>query len=191
MTVWWMIRMMDLPWQSTNKRSLETVTSPIITGLLEMATGLGACRARADVRQRAEPRRGDFGGQALQKPSTAGQRIYHITQANQAAILPSIHHHPDTMAEIQNALNAGKEVITHTDAVSVPGWTGAGYIITDPVTGDGAYKISGGGNGSFIAGILLGSAIFIFLSALFVPALAALASTTRNPDSVDGRHSIR
>jgi hypothetical protein len=58
---------------------------------------------------------------ALQKANAQGQRIYHITQANQANILPNIHHHPDTMAEIQNALNAGKEVITHTDAVSVPG----------------------------------------------------------------------
>jgi hypothetical protein len=84
---------------------------------------------------------------ALQKANAAGQRIYHITQANQATILTNIHHHPDTMAEIKNALNAGKEVITHTDAVSVPGWTGAGYIINDPVKGDGAYKISGGGNG--------------------------------------------
>ncbi len=43
-------------------------------------------------------------------------------------------------------------MITHTDAVSVPGWTGAGYIIIDPETetetetGDGAYLISGGGN---------------------------------------------
>jgi len=27
---------------------------------------------------------------------------------------------------------------------------GEGYIITDPVTGSGAYKITGGGNGSFI-----------------------------------------
>lgn len=34
--------------------------------------------------------------------------------------------------------------------MSVPGWSGAGYIITDPVTGDGAYKISGGGNGGFM-----------------------------------------
>ena len=58
------------------------------------------------------------------------------------------------MNEIRNALNAGKEVITHTDAVSVPGWSGAGYIITDPVTGDGAYKIAGGGNGSFIQFII-------------------------------------
>jgi hypothetical protein len=84
---------------------------------------------------------------ALQKASAVGQRIYQITQANQSTILANIHHDSDTMAEIQNALNAGKEVITHTDAVSVPGWSGAGYIITDPVTGDGAYKIAGGGNG--------------------------------------------
>ncbi|MDO9424178.1 MAG: hypothetical protein Q7T40_08320 [Methylobacter sp.] len=85
---------------------------------------------------------------ALQKANAQGQRIYHITQANQATILPNIHHHPDTMDEIRNALNTGKEVITHTDSISVPGWSGAGYIITDPVTGDGAYKIGGGGNGN-------------------------------------------
>jgi len=44
----------------------------------------------------------------------------------------------------------GKEVITHTDAVSVPGWSGAGYIIFDPQTGSGAYKIGGGQNGSYL-----------------------------------------
>jgi hypothetical protein len=87
---------------------------------------------------------------ALQKANAQGQRIYHITQTNQATILGNIHHHPDTIAEIKNALNAGKEVITHTDAVSVPNWSGAGYIITDPDTGAGAYKISGGGNGGFL-----------------------------------------
>lgn len=86
---------------------------------------------------------------ALQKANAAGQRIYHITPANQSAILGNIHHDVDTMNEIRNALNAGKEVITHTDAVSVPGWSGAGYIITDPGTGDGAFKIAGGGNGGF------------------------------------------
>ncbi len=86
---------------------------------------------------------------ALQKASQAGQRIYQITPANQSAILSNIHHDPETMNDIRNALNAGKEVITHTDAVSVPGWTGAGYIITDPQTGDGAYLISGGGEWCF------------------------------------------
>jgi hypothetical protein len=60
---------------------------------------------------------------ALQKANAQGQRIYHLTPANQATILGNIHHDRATMAEIRNALYAGKEVITHTDAVSVPGWT--------------------------------------------------------------------
>jgi hypothetical protein len=29
----------------------------------------------------------------------------------------------------------------------VSGWTGEGYILLDPITGDGAYKITGGSNG--------------------------------------------
>lgn len=96
---------------------------------------------------------------ALQKASAAGQRIYHITPANQSTILGNIHHDADTMTEIKNALAAGKEVITHTDAVNVPGWSGAGYIITDPDTGAGAYKIAGGGNGSFFLGLFIGVAL--------------------------------
>jgi hypothetical protein len=100
---------------------------------------------------------------ALQKANQQGQRIYHITKANQSAILPNIHHDSDTMAEIRDALNAGKEVVTHTDAVSVPGWAGAGYVITDPVKGDGAYRIAGGENGSYLT--FLGMAL-AFLQAL-------------------------
>jgi len=49
--------------------------------------------------------------------------------------------------EILQAVSTGKEVVAHTDPVSVPGYTGAGYIILDPVTGEGAYRISGGKNG--------------------------------------------
>ncbi len=122
---------------------------------------------------------------ALQKASAAGQRIYHITQANQDTTLPNIHHDSDTMTEIRNALNAGKEVITHTDIVSVPGWSGAGYIITDPITGDGAFKIAGGGNGGWftllavastalllltisLSGLLVSIPIFIALVALMI-----------------------
>ncbi len=96
---------------------------------------------------------------AIKKASAAGQRIYHITPANQSAILGNIHHDSDTMTDIRNALNAGKEVITHTDAVSVPGWTGAGYIITDVDTG---------------AGVLLSSSIFLFL-ALFAAEVGVVA----------------
>ncbi len=49
-------------------------------------------------------------------------------------------------------------MITHTDAVSVPG-----YIITDPVTGDGAYKIAGGGNGSYFTGLFLGFTLSLII----------------------------
>ncbi|MCX7088773.1 MAG: hypothetical protein NTV00_12065 [Methylococcales bacterium] len=65
--------------------------------------------------------------------------------------LSNIHHDSATLQEIQDALNVGKEVITHTDAVSVPGWTGAGYIIIDPDTGSEAYKIASGANGAWFS----------------------------------------
>jgi len=116
---------------------------------------------------------------ALQKASAAGQRIYHITPANQSTILGNIHHDADTMTEIKNALAAGKEVITHTDAVNVPGWSGAGYIITDPDTGAGAYKIAGGGNGGFflLAAFFFAIMTFIFLFFASLPAIGLLAAT--------------
>jgi len=84
---------------------------------------------------------------AITKATAQGQRIYHITQSNQSTALVNIDHNPETMAEISDALAVGREVITHTDPISIPGWSGAGYIIFDSETGDGAYKISGGMNG--------------------------------------------
>src|SRR5690606_8013578 len=39
---------------------------------------------------------------ALSKASAAGQRIYHITQANQASVSPNIHHNSLVMNEIRN-----------------------------------------------------------------------------------------
>lgn len=109
---------------------------------------------------------------ALQKASAQGQRIYHLTQENMGQTLGSIHHDTDTIIEIRNALLAGKEVITHTNAVSVPGWSGAGYIILDPDTGVGAYKISGGGNGGFLVALIITIAAFILLFFAFEILLA-------------------
>ena len=105
---------------------------------------------------------------ALQKATQAGQRIYHITSANQATALQNINHAPDTMAEINAALQVGKEVITHTDTISVPGWSGAGYIIQDPQTGDGSYKISGGYNGGVV---IIFTFVIITLAALLATSL--------------------
>jgi hypothetical protein len=104
---------------------------------------------------------------ALGKANAQGQRIYHITPANQASTLPNIHHNSLVMDEIRNALNAGKEVLTHTDAVSVPGWTGAGYILFDPKTGDGAFKIGGGMNGgAYKLGVAIGISFGVLAAGL-------------------------
>lgn len=84
---------------------------------------------------------------ALQVAGQLGQRVYRITPVNQTQILPNLHLDSKAMSDITQALAVGKEVIAHTDRVSISGWTGEGYILFDPLTGDGAYKITGGTNG--------------------------------------------
>ena len=71
---------------------------------------------------------------------------------------------PRPWARVRPALNSGKEVITHTDPISVPGWQGAGYVITDMDTGAGAWKIGGGLNGGLLD--LLDNAQELFWSIL-------------------------
>jgi hypothetical protein len=81
------------------------------------------------------------------------------------------------MAEIRAALAVGKEVVTHTAAVSVPGWTGAGYVILDPQSGVGAWKIGGGENGAYL--IVSGMALIALAISIGFVALAGapLAAT--------------
>lgn len=84
---------------------------------------------------------------ALSIASQQGQRTYYIDKYNASNTLPNINLDSSTMNEITLAVNHGKEVTVHTDPIQVNGWTGAGYLIIDPETGAGAYKISGGFNG--------------------------------------------
>jgi transglutaminase-like putative cysteine protease len=97
---------------------------------------------------------------ALQKAIAAGQRVYHITPANQADVLPHIRQNSLTMSEIRASLAVGREVIVHADPITVPGWRGAGYIIFDPQTGAGAWKIGGGANGGLLFAADLSATIF-------------------------------
>ena len=48
----------------------------------------------------------------------------------------------------------------------MPGFIGEGYIVFDPITGGGAYKITGGGNGGYLS--------FESLKAFFVESLDVL-----------------
>jgi len=110
---------------------------------------------------------------ALSKANAQGQRIYEMTHDNMAETLPNLNLAFETENEIRRALSAGLTVVAHTNNVSVPGWTGAGYIIFNPDTGDGAYKISGGANGAFL---LFVGALLIFLGMFFLPLAPIIAS---------------
>jgi hypothetical protein len=85
---------------------------------------------------------------ALEMALQQGGRVYNLDSTNAAAVLPQTALAADATAEVYAALNVGKQVLVHTGAVTVPGWQGAGYIILDPETGSGAYKINGNANGS-------------------------------------------
>lgn len=52
--------------------------------------------------------------------------------------------------EIINVTNNGHIVIVPESEVSIGSWNGIGYIVFDPQTGSGAYRISGGLNGGEI-----------------------------------------
>jgi len=63
--------------------------------------------------------------------------------------------------------------------ITYNGWTGVGYIIIDPLTGAGAYMISGGMSGAHLivgALILLLSGFFLSLSILLLSATAPVFS---------------
>lgn len=84
---------------------------------------------------------------AIHHANLQGLKIYNITQNNLAAVLPALQVSADVKADITSAINAGKEVLVPERTIQVNQWNGVGYIVTDPLTGAGAYLISGGLSG--------------------------------------------
>jgi len=112
---------------------------------------------------------------ALTIASSQGQRIYTLNSQNpttHASTLASLGISADAKAEIANALAAGSEVTVHQTNINAFGFSGAGYIIIDPETGAGAYKIEGGANGAifttWLAFVAVGLAIAAAFAAGFV-----------------------
>ncbi len=94
------------------------------------------------------PAQGISAVKALALASAEGQKIWTITQNNLDLALSSIELGADVESEIRNAVNSGKTATTHEAQIVYGGWVGSGYLLIDPETGAGAYKIAGGGNGS-------------------------------------------
>jgi hypothetical protein len=94
-----------------------------------------------------------------------GQRIYTINQSNAATALPKLPVGGTVGQEIQSAIQAGKEVTFHERGINAHGFSGYGYIITDPDTGGGAYLIEGKGNGGSLLLAIGYLAVVIFSTA--------------------------
>ena len=99
------------------------------------------------------------GVSAVKALSVAGeqnQKIYKL-DLNRIEQLANITIDTEAKNEIRNALYQGKIVTVHEKPITHFGWTGSGYIIENPETGAGAYKISGGANGGSIKDSIFGS----------------------------------
>jgi PKD repeat protein len=85
--------------------------------------------------------------QLLMEANDQGIPIYTITADNVNTIRPILNVGEDVQLDITNAIHAGKQVIVPQRELVHGNWKGAGYIIQDPVTGEGVYLLSGGLNG--------------------------------------------
>jgi len=95
----------------------------------------------------AAPAQGISAVKALGIASAEGQKIWTIDQNNLNVALGAINLPSETEFEIRNAVLAGKVATTHGGQINFNGWVGEGYLLIDPNTGAGAYKIAGGSNG--------------------------------------------
>lgn len=87
---------------------------------------------------------------ALKIANDQGIPVYTINQQNITTIIPQLQVDQPVKDDILNAVNAGKVVTVSKTEISLNGWRGCGYIITNSETGAGAYMISGGLSGGYL-----------------------------------------
>jgi transglutaminase superfamily protein len=96
----------------------------------------------------------------LQLANEAGLPIYTINSANIDTTLPLLIQSQQVKDDIRNVVGAGKEVTIPKNYITRNEWTGTGYMVRNPDTGEGAYMISsglaGGGSTSSPASSALG-----------------------------------
>lgn len=120
---------------------------------------------------------------ALQIAAAQGQRIYMISSANSQEAISALNLSSDVENEVALAVFNGLKVVVSQNNIQSNGWTGVGYIITDPSTGTGAYKISGGHNG--------GRKVWDGVLSGFSGMLDGLLKTYRQPNAMFGPDSER
>jgi len=131
-----------------------------------------------------QPAEGVSAVKALSIAASQGQRIYTITQAN-LSVLGGLAIEAAVKDDIRNAVNAGYEATVHQQRISHHGFSGTGYLLIDPGTGAGGYKISGGADGAWLetllAGVLVVTSLlpfFLILAVVLGPLLALAIAIT-------------
>jgi transglutaminase-like putative cysteine protease len=121
------------------------------------------------------------GMKALGRAISTGQRIFLISSQNVDTALSAISAPADLESEILNSVSAGKQVLISESPVAVGPWSGFGYIVMDPDTGAGAYKISGGTNGGKITLALILTWVLFFAQLLIIFTLLVLTFISASP----------
>ncbi len=97
-----------------------------------------------------EPASGVATMQALRLANDQGIPIYRINSSNASALVPLLQIDPVDLADVQDAVNAGLEVVVSKTPVDFNGRAVLGTVIRDVGTGSASFLISGGTNGAVI-----------------------------------------
>ena len=81
--------------------------------------------------------------------------LYEISQANVGQDLPTLSLNDDDKTDIQNAVGAGQIVLVPAREMRIGSWSGVGYVVMDPNTGAGVWRVSGGLNGAIDVGCIV------------------------------------
>ncbi|MCM1157458.1 MAG: hypothetical protein NC348_03060 [Clostridium sp.] len=83
----------------------------------------------------------------LQTAAKEDTDILTLSQSNLSTEIEKLNTDETIKQEIINAVNSGKAVIIPAENVTMDEWSGTGYVVMNPETGTGEYKITGGLNG--------------------------------------------
>lgn len=116
-----------------------------------LATGLLSSLAESAVFEQLQNGPAVSAVRLIFEASKLGIPIFAIDATNLDAILPKLELSAQLLADVENAVRAGKRVIIPQQEISFFDYLGAGYIVLDPDTGGGAYLITGGLAGALTA----------------------------------------
>ena len=122
----------------------------------------------------------------LQTASSQGNQLLVINENNFEEMSGRVQASSAALSDVEKAVRSGKEVTIPEKEVTMGEWVGTGYILMDPATGVGVYRISGGltegseenHNGGTVTGIVTVEAVLgtMLLLADMVQLVFALAS---------------